>query len=83
MPLDRKIEDDLINVHRVHGDKNAIIFLKNSEHEYVEGLFYQAKHYGRSLFYFQGLRYDIMRNKDSSFSISMSEEQEINTEQYS
>ncbi len=73
---------ELINVHRVLGDKEAIIFLKNADHDFVEGLFYTAKRYGRSEFDFRGLKYDVVRNKDTSFTVRLSEEQNISTEQY-
>lgn len=80
--LDRKQEPELINVHRVNGDKDAILFLKNAEHEFVEGLFYYAKRYGHSEFYFRDTQYEIIRNKDSSFTISLSPEQDLNIEAF-
>lgn len=73
---------ELINVHQVYGDKDVIIFLKNADHNFVEGLFYTAKHYGHSEFEFRSMKYDIVRNKDSSFRIAISAEQDFNTEQY-
>lgn len=72
---------ELINVHQVRGDKDAIIFLKEAEHEYVERLFYTAKKYGRSEFMFREDKYEILRNKDFSFTIQISPEQELYTEQ--
>lgn len=75
-------EFELINVHRVKGDKDIITFLKNADHEYVEGLFYHAKRYGQTEFTWHGLKYILRRNKDTSFSIVLSEEQEITTEQF-
>ena len=73
---------ELINVHQVRGDKDAILYLKNAEHEYVEGLFYNAKRYGKSEFYFRGSKYSMLHNKDASFSIELSADQEINTEEF-
>lgn len=73
---------ELINVHRVIGDKDVIIYLKNADHDIVEGLFYQAKRYGHSRFQYHSLNYDIRRNKDFSFTIGVSEEQTISTEQF-
>lgn len=72
---------ELINVHQVKGDKDAIIFLKQAEHEFVEHLFYTAKRYGRSEFYFRDKKFDIIRNKDFSFSIQLSQDQILATEE--
>lgn len=77
-----KEEFELINVHQVKGEKDVIIFLKNADHEFVEGLFYQAKHYGQSIFYFRSLKYNITRNRDTSFTIAPSEDQDLATEAY-
>lgn len=73
---------ELINVHQVEGDKNAIIYLKNADHEVVEGLFYTAKKYGKTTFIFSGSQYDILRNKDFSFTIQLSEDQELTPESF-
>lgn len=73
---------ELINVHQVRGDKDAIVYLKNADHDFVEGLFYTAKRYGRSNFEFRDLQYDMIKNKDSSFTIQLAEEQEVTTEQF-
>lgn len=80
--LKRTIEIELINVHQVRGDKGAIIFLKNAEHDFVEGLFYHAKRYGRSEFFFRDEKYIITKNKDASFLIEPDEEQDVSTESF-
>ncbi len=83
MPLERNVpRKELINVHQVMGDKEAIIYLKNADHDVVEGLFYTAKRYGKSTFDFAGQRFDILRNKDFSFTIQLSENQELTPESF-
>lgn len=82
MRIDKQPTVELINVHRVIGDKDAIIFLKNADHNFVEGLFYQSKRYGEAEFYFQNLKYLVTRNKDFSFLIHLSDEQDVSTEQF-
>ncbi len=80
MALDRKPQVELINVHRVTAEKEVIRYLKNSEHEFVEGLFYTAKRYGQSEFMFNGLQYILRRNRDFSFTVEVSAEQNLTTE---
>lgn len=75
-------EKQLINVHQVMGDKQAILYLKNADHEVVEGFFYTAKRYGHTTFMFNGEQYDILRNKDFSFTIQKSELQELTPESF-
>ena len=80
MSLNRKVEAEFINVHRVFGPKDVILFLKNAEHEYMEGLFYHAKHDRRVEFYFQSAKYEMVRNDDESFTIRLAEDQELTAE---
>lgn len=82
MALPKKQTTELINVHRVQGDKDAILYLKNADHEIVEGFFYQAKRFGRAEFEFRDLKYVIERNRDFSFTVRLSDEQEVSTEQF-
>lgn len=81
-PANGKVERELINVHIVNGDKEGIRYLKNAEHDLVEGLFYNAKHNGLSSFIYQGVQYDMVRNKDFSFTIRLSEEQRFSPESF-
>lgn len=81
-PHHTKLPFELINVHKVYGATDVIVFLKNAEHNFVEGLFYRAKHTGRTEFIWRGLRYDLVHNRDASFTVSLSEEQDIATEQF-
>lgn len=84
MPLFRRPPTfELINVHRVQADKEVMLFLKNAEKDYVEGLFYTAKRYGKSSFQYKGDTYDIKKNKDASFSIVFSENQNLTPESLS
>ncbi len=81
MALERdKRRHELINVHQVIGDKDVINYLKNSDHDVVEGLFYNAKRFGLATFVFQEQQYHITRNKDFSFTIELSEVQEVTPE---
>ncbi len=73
----------LINVHRVIGDHDGIQYLKNADHDVVEGLFSQAKRFGRAQFVYQSMNYDMIRNRDFSFTIRLSEDQDTSPEQFS
>lgn len=81
-PINRPVKPELINVHQIRGDKNAIIYLKNADHDVVEGLFYTAKRYGIATFIFQGQRFDLLRNRDFSFTVGLSDDQELNPESF-
>lgn len=76
---ERRLE--LINVHQVVGDKDVIRYLKNADHDVVEGLFYQAKRYGLVQFWFEDQQYDLVRNRDFSFSVRLTENQNLSPEQ--
>lgn len=80
MALDHKVEPELINVHKIYGHKEVIRFLKNSGHEFVEGLFYNAKHTGSASFTFADVRYDLLRNNDGSFTVAPTRDIDYNTE---
>lgn len=82
MTLDRKPVAEMINVHRVFGDKDVIVFLKLSEKDFVEGLFYNAKRTGRAEFFYRDLRHEIIRNKDTSFTVRLDPEQDFTIEQF-
>lgn len=81
-PINRTVKPELINVHQIMGDKNAIIYLKSADHDVVEGLFYTAKRYGIATFIFQGQRFDLLRNRDFSFTVGLSDDQELNPESF-
>lgn len=74
---------EMINVHQVQGDKDAVMYLKNADHDVVEGLFYTAKRYGISTFIFQDQRYDLVRNRDFSFTVRLSDDQVLTPESFS
>lgn len=80
MALDHKVEPELINVHKIYGHKEVIRFLKNSGHEFVEGLFYNAKHTGSASFIFADVRYDLLRNNDGSFTAAPTQDIDYSTE---
>ena len=81
MALEHNVKrHELINVHQVIGDKDVINYLKNADHDVVEGLFYNAKRHGAARFDFGGQQYDIIHNKDFTFSIQLSETQDITPE---
>ena len=77
---DTRQQKELINVHQVQGDKDALIYLKNADHDIVEGWFYTAKRYGMATFVFQGQKYDLVRNKDFTFTVRLSDEQTLTPE---
>ncbi len=83
MALERKAVPELINVHQVYAHKDVIRFLKNSDKEFVEGLFYQAKRYGRAEFEFSDVSYVILRNRDFSFTIEENPDTDLSTEAFS
>lgn len=80
MALDHKVEPELINVHKIYGHKEVIRFLKNSGHDFVEGLFYNAKHTGSAMFYFADERWELFRNDDGSFTAKKSVDVDFSTE---
>lgn len=80
MGIKRPTQTELINVHQVTGERDVIYFLKNSEKDFVEGLFYQAKHTGQASFRYKDDRYLINRNKDYSFTIQVDPDQDITSE---
>ncbi len=81
-PRIRQPKRELINVHQIEGDKEAIIYLKNADHNVVEGLFYTAKRYGLATFVFNGLQYEMARNRDFSFIVRLSEDQNLTPETF-
>lgn len=83
MSLDRtKGRPELINVHQVVGDADAITYLKNADHDVVEGLFYTSKRYGIATFIFQEQRFDLVRNKDFTFTVRLSDDQILTPEAF-
>lgn len=74
------IVDELINVHRVHGLKKIVAYLRLSDEEVTEGLFFQAKRTGKAGFPFEGKNYELIKNRDGSFTIALAEDQIISTE---
>ncbi len=58
-----------INVHALNGDLNAIEYLKYTDTHFVEGLFFFAKRYGRAGFDYKGKRYELVRNRNLTFTV--------------
>lgn len=77
------IADELINVHRVHGPKNLIVYLRLADPEMTEGLFFQAKRTGQIDFPYEGKKYTLKKNKDGSFSLHVAKEQTFSVEEFS
>lgn len=65
-----------INVHALNGDLNAIEYLKYTDTHFVEGLFFFAKRYGRAEFDYKGKRYELVRNRNLTFTIHELEDEE-------
>ena len=66
----RTKEPMLIGVHQINGDISAIEYLQNSDPDWVEGLFFFAKNYGRATFEWDGDDYEIIRNKDLTYTLN-------------
>jgi len=60
----------LIGVHQVNGDISAIEYLQNSDPKWVEGLFFFAKNYGRATFEWDGDDYEIIRNRNLTYTLN-------------
>ncbi len=64
------VDYEPVNVHLVNGDLRAIRFLRDADDEWVEGLFFQAKHTGHVEFAVEGVRYTIVRNRNLTYTVS-------------
>jgi|GEM_PF-2880967 len=60
-----------VNVHMVRGAKEAIDYLLNTDAHLVEGLFWMAKRYGKTEFEYQGAVYELIKNRDLTFTIQL------------
>ncbi len=59
----------LINVHQVNGDDGAIAYLKDADFHMVEGLFLKAKQTGRAEFEFHGEVFELLKNRDLTYTV--------------
>jgi hypothetical protein len=75
--------EDLINVHRITADKDVILYLKNADDNFTEGLFYLAKRYGRSEFVFREEKYELVKNRDGSFKATKMVDYHLTSEAFS
>lgn len=66
-----------VNVHQVRGDKTAIDFLLNTDAHTVEGLFWMAKRYGKTEFDYHGVIYELIKNRDLTFTIKEREAEDV------
>lgn len=71
MPPREKYTDTyrLINVHAVNGDLEGIEYLRNADGHLVDGIFFFAKRYGRSEFEYRGRQYEILRNRNLTYTV--------------
>lgn len=60
----------LVGVRQVNGNVLAIEYLQNSDPKYTEGLFFFAKRYGRATFEWDGDGYEIVRNRNMTYTIN-------------
>lgn len=69
MPMPDIITDQQqgINVHVVEGDQNAVTYLHDADHHWVEGLFLRAKMRGQAEFKFRGHYYLLRRNRNLTY----------------
>lgn len=65
-----------INVHLVNGDLEAIEYLKNTDFHFVEGLFFFAKRYGRAEFNYRGHEFELIRNRNITYTVQRKPDQE-------
>jgi len=60
----------LVGVRQVNGNVLAIEYLQNSDPKYVDGLFFFAKRYGRATFEWDGDGYEMVRNRNLTYTIN-------------
>ena len=60
----------LLGVRQVNGNITAIEYLQNSDPKYIDGLFFFAKRYGRATFEWEGDNYEIIRNKNMTYTVN-------------
>lgn len=65
----RQTDEEYIVVHRLHGDQDAIDYLKEGSHLRTEELLYRAKRRGQSTFHIRGTAYVINHDRDNSYTI--------------
>ncbi len=58
----------MVNIHQVNGDIAAINYLKNADFHYVEGIFLRAKQTGRSEFDYLGVMYELVKNRNLTYT---------------
>jgi hypothetical protein len=66
-----------VNVHMVRGSKEAIDYLLNTDAHVVEGLFWMAKRYGKTDFEYQGSVYELVKNRDLTFTIELKDSEDV------
>ncbi len=67
--LYRNTDEEYIVVHKLHGDKDAIEYLKRNSPVHTEGLLYTAKRMGQSTFDIRGAMYRISHERDNAYLI--------------
>jgi hypothetical protein len=60
----------LIGIHQVNGNISAIHFLQNADYKFVEGLFFMAKNYGRAQFEWTGDMYELIKNRNITYTVN-------------
>ncbi|MFA5070386.1 MAG: hypothetical protein WC528_03835 [Patescibacteria group bacterium] len=60
----------LVGVRQVNGNIMAIEYLQNSDPKYIDGLFFFAKRYGRATFEWEGDVYEIIRNRNITYTVN-------------
>ncbi|MFH0828734.1 MAG: hypothetical protein V1907_00975 [Candidatus Kerfeldbacteria bacterium] len=59
----------MVNIHQVNGDFYAVEFLKNADFRWVESLFLRAKQLGKSEFDYHGQMYQLIKNRNLTYSV--------------
>lgn len=73
-PKKTSIDLQIVNIHQVNGDILAIEFLKNADFHWVEGLFLRAKKFGRTEFLYHEKQYEIIKNRNLTYTIQEMQE---------
>lgn len=58
-----------IAVHQVNGNVAALEYLANTDYHFVESLFFFAKRFGKSEFNYKGVGYEIVRNRNLTYTV--------------
>lgn len=73
----RYVNVHLVRGHSVRGVNDVIDFLLKSDAHFVEGLFWMAKRNGNVEFEYQGTLFELVKNRDLTFTIQEHESEDV------